>query len=109
MTRFEFSPSPPSPMEEKAGMRRCLFFKLKSPNQEPTPLPDLLPSHRMGAERQQQADANCFMKACKQTPDSGVQCADLWRQARCLSYAWAGRGCYTNCTFNRGSKMEKTP
>jgi hypothetical protein len=35
--RWGFSPSPPSPMEEKAGMRRGLFFKLKSPH--PVPLP----------------------------------------------------------------------
>jgi lipoate-protein ligase A len=40
---------------------------------KPSPHPDPLPSHRRGAEREQQADANCFVETCKQASGLGVQ------------------------------------
>ena len=43
----------------------------------PSPHPDPLPSHRMGAEREQQTDANGFSEVCCAAAGSGEQCAKL--------------------------------
>jgi len=42
-----------------------------SPPDEPSPHPDPLPSHRMGAEREQPADAIGFTEVCRATTGSG--------------------------------------
>jgi cation transport ATPase len=44
--------------------------------QEPSPHPDPLPSHPMGAEREQQADANSSVEGCEQASGPGVQWAN---------------------------------
>jgi tRNA A37 methylthiotransferase MiaB len=50
---------------------------IQPPPHEPSPHPDPLPSHPMGAEREQQADTNCLIKARRPESGSGVQCADF--------------------------------
>jgi hypothetical protein len=47
------------------------------PPHEPSPHPDPLPSHPMGAEREQQADTNCLIKVRRPESGSRVQCADF--------------------------------
>ncbi len=49
---------------------------MEPPPHEPSPHPDPLPSHPMGAEREQQADTNCLIKARRPESGSGVQCAN---------------------------------
>jgi len=46
----------------------------KSPH-EPSPHPDPLPSHRMGAEREQPAEAIGCTEVCRAATGSGEQCA----------------------------------
>jgi hypothetical protein len=53
------------------------IFTIKSPPHKPSPHPDPLPSHPMGAEREQQADTNCLIKARRPESGSGVQCANF--------------------------------
>src|SRR5208337_808434 len=53
------------------------------PPHEPSPHPDPLPSHRMGAEREQPADAIGFTEVCRAATGSGEQCAKLLRGNLC--------------------------
>ena len=48
--------------------------------QEPSPHPGPLPSHRMGAEREQETDTNCSTEVCRAAAGSWFQCAPkFWR------------------------------
>jgi hypothetical protein len=40
---------------------------LKAGEDEPSPHPNPLPSHRMGAEREQEADTSCATEVCRAT------------------------------------------
>jgi tetratricopeptide (TPR) repeat protein len=61
------------PMALAAAGIVLLLKKANSPH-EPSPHPDPLPSHPMGAEREQQADPICFMEVSKDPSGSGVLC-----------------------------------
>jgi ATP-dependent helicase/DNAse subunit B len=65
---FQFQEPPPRPEPQNL---------IRPPPHEPSPHPDPLPSHRMGAEREQPADTNCLLKARRPESGSGVQCADF--------------------------------
>ena len=62
------------------------------PPHEPSPHPDPLPSHPMGAEREQQADTNCLIKARRPESGSGVRCANFFRGNHPIPLPRGGEG-----------------
>ncbi len=65
----------PLPQAREDGPHPALSRRSFHERTEPTPHPDPLPSHRMGAEREQQADADRVLEKMGSTTGSGVQCA----------------------------------
>src|ERR1039458_8258208 len=58
----------------------CVF----APFHEPSPHPNPLPSHRMGAEREQETDTNCSTDVCRAAAGSWCVRSFFWNRRLCI-------------------------